>query len=609
MRAGGSQEYAETFLQETRPPELTIESVAIEEEGGIQYLRAVLAAADDTDLAYLHLSLTGIRASDLRRVGGVVAGARESAFLSTGTPVRLTPNADDQQRFSARLPLTTPLSAEEVRRNALVLVEATAADASGNQTSLGDVRNLGDTVEEGVLGFSVAPSALVFTDMLQSARIIPTVSYEFRGPTPIPGSGQGVSYSSSDPGVVSVGADGLVYPLAENPGHPVTVTVSFPGQASVAIPVSVDFSRHLTRLDYAGRDQGPFHLPGLNRYYPLPALEAVFDDGSRAPLVDSLERSYSLDAASAGLLRLDEARGLAAAAISAETPLQLRVALVADPVVFVDIPITSADARPTLALEVPARIEVGQTLTLLANAADDTPPAVRVTDPAAGSIVTVGQTGLEGRKEKREVRQPVHRQALGLGDAFTGPRGQVGRVGEARQARPYGGETGGDLCHGLHLSRLHLIGMIEVAQFADQFTGLGLACLGLRLVDFGLHPAARSVMIRCSATTRRHSHRIPAGVAKALATAGGRHSPTSGSAVRQLRRVLRGTPSAAATCRSGSPAANRASAASSCCACSRRERRVTCLAPPASTRRSIRNTRWSVQAPNSRKQSGSPRRL
>jgi len=92
---------------------------------------------------------------------------------------------------------------------------------------------------------------------------------------------------------------------------------------------------------------------------------------------------------------------------------------------------------------------------------------------------------LQGGKEKAEVSQPVHRQALGLGDAFTGPRGQVDRVGEARQARPHGGETGGDLFHGLHLSRLHIIRMIEVAQFADQFTGLGLPCLGLRLFGFG----------------------------------------------------------------------------------------------------------------------------
>ncbi|WP_245562010.1 hypothetical protein [Lamprocystis purpurea] len=81
--------------------------------------------------------------------------------------------------------------------------------------------------------------------------------------------------------------------------------------------------------------------------------------------------------------------------------------------------------------------------------------------------------------------KPRHGQALRLGEVFAGARGQVGRVGEARQTRPHVGEAGGDLRHGLHLAALQVVGVIQDAQFTALLTGLRLSGQGLGLFGFG----------------------------------------------------------------------------------------------------------------------------
>ncbi len=100
---------------------------------------------------------------------------------------------------------------------------------------------------------------------------------------------------------------------------------------------------------------------------------------------------------------------------------------------------------------------------------------------------------------------------------------------------------------------------------------------------------ARNVMTWCIATTRRCSHRAPAGVDRAAATAGG--IPSHGSVVRPSRNVLRATPSPTATCRSGCPAANAAAATSSGSARSRRERCFTPAHRATTRHRRVATTR------------------
>ena len=50
-------------------PQLELTQLAIESQDGEQYLVASFDAQDDIDLSYLSLSLTGLRASDLRAAG------------------------------------------------------------------------------------------------------------------------------------------------------------------------------------------------------------------------------------------------------------------------------------------------------------------------------------------------------------------------------------------------------------------------------------------------------------------------------------------------------------------------------------------------------------
>lgn len=181
---GRIQDYSETFQQENVAPQLELAQLAIENQDGNQYLVASFDAQDDIDLSYLSLSLTGLRASDLRAAGGVVSQAERRAFLRMPEALRVFPKVDGQQRYTLRQRLDAPLSAEEVARNALVMVQAVAVDASGNQSSFSDIRFIGDSVEEAARSIAVHPDRLVFSDALQSARLIPEVDFEFRGPTP-----------------------------------------------------------------------------------------------------------------------------------------------------------------------------------------------------------------------------------------------------------------------------------------------------------------------------------------------------------------------------------------------------------------------------------------
>ncbi|MEJ2423844.1 MAG: hypothetical protein P8101_05195 [Candidatus Thiodiazotropha sp.] len=373
---GHSVQYSESFILESAKPSISLENLAINFVDGEQFLVANLHANDNTDLSYVSVRLTGIRASDLRSSGGVIQKAKENAFLDAVDAVRIYPESDEQTNFQFAIKIQKPLSQSEIARNALAIVEGRAVDSSGNQHVISDIRYLGESVEEQINGFSAYPEHMLFTDILQSARIIPSVDYEFRGLTAIPGIGQGVSYSSSDPSSVIVTQDGIVYPVQETAGSSVDIVVSFPGQESVVIPVTVDFNRNLVGLEYEGHELGPFELPRLNRFFELPPLVAVFDDGSTAPLNDSQEVIYGIPNFASGILTYDADQGIKASAlINAGNPLSIQAYLQLDPSIQVAIPVISNDAPPEVSFQLPARISVDETLSLKATV-ETRPPAV-----------------------------------------------------------------------------------------------------------------------------------------------------------------------------------------------------------------------------------------
>ncbi len=369
---GNSQTYSETLSYESHSPDVSIAEIGVAADDGGQFATLTLTASDDTDISYVSVELTGLRASDLRRFGGVVEKAANSAFVETNGFVRKRPITDDQTDFHFLAPFQETLSGEEMARNALLLIEATVVDASGNQASLSEVRYLGESVSESVNGLYVAPESLVFSDALQFARLLPSLDYEFRGLTPAPGAGTGVTYTSSEPSVVAVTSDGLVYPLKETAADVVAIEVAYPGQPPVPVPVTVDYSRNLTGLRYQGQESGPFNLSRLNATLPLPELSAVFDDGSTAPLNDSLELAYELPSASEGIINVSAQGQLRASAIiPQEAPVVLRASLKRDPGIYVDIPVTATDAPPEIDIDVPSQASVGTELNLTPQATDD----------------------------------------------------------------------------------------------------------------------------------------------------------------------------------------------------------------------------------------------
>jgi len=369
---GTSLRHEETFHFETERPALSVGGVSVASAGGGQQLIIELSASDDVDISHVDVQATGLRASDLRAAGGVVAKARGKAFAASEGSVRLLPGAG-QQPFVLSLPFRSALDAAAIMSDGVVLIDAVAVDASGNQRAVSALRFTGSDVSEEVLGLSASPAALVFSDLLQTAVIVPTVNFQFRGPTPLPGAGSGASYTSSHPELVGVTSGGVVYPLAATDGNDVSITVAYPGTAPVTIPVDVDPTRRLSRLEVDGLDaSGNFEIPRLNAAVAFPPVFARFDDGSRVAVGEQFALEFVSGAGTAGVLDVgDDGRITARAPVDESAPLDVTVRLVAQPSVSALVPVVARDAIPNVTLAVPGTVEAGETMTVKAAAEDD----------------------------------------------------------------------------------------------------------------------------------------------------------------------------------------------------------------------------------------------
>lgn len=370
---GNSLNYAESFQIEKSAPQLAFDGVRLAAVEGRQYLLIAARAGDDVDLTYVGFDATGLRASDLRAAGGVVARARERAFAATEGLQRVYPVSDDQQLFELSLEVSSALSAAAIAHDGVVLLDIVAVDASGNQTALSKITFTGDDVSEAAADLQVQPGRIIFTNLLETAVITPSVDYQFRGRTPLPGPGTGVSYQSSHPDLIAVTPGGIVYPLAETAGATVSITVSYPDLDPVTVPVEVDLSKYLTALKMAPLDdQGQWVLERLNSWFAWPNVVGVFDDGSQSEISSQFALEFLLDEGATGIIELDPKNGLRSKAIvPATTPAQLTVRLKHQPDVRALVPVAAVDALPDIRLDLPARITAGSTLVLSAHAGDD----------------------------------------------------------------------------------------------------------------------------------------------------------------------------------------------------------------------------------------------
>ena len=350
---GSSNSLQESFQIESNAPTLLLSGVGISGEAGNQRLDVSFTVGDDTDVAYLSIDAAGLRASVLRASGGVVKNAREQAFAETPGGIRVYPDEEGQNDFVLSLPVNSSLEQAAVLSDALVLVEAHVVDSSGNQTSLSEISFVGDDVNEEILGFQVAPASIVFSNPLEEAQLVPSLEFQFRGLTPVPGRGKGVSYQSSDPGAVYVSDSGTIYPLKETPDGPVAITVTYSGQESVVVPVTVDYSKVLEKLKVEGLSEGlPFVLASLNHAYDMPSLLGVFDDGSSSPLTSSHKLSISVPEGADGLLDIDQGTVTASTEIPESSPVNIDISLLQYPGVGVQMPIVAEDALPSVNLQV-----------------------------------------------------------------------------------------------------------------------------------------------------------------------------------------------------------------------------------------------------------------
>ncbi|MCW9016562.1 MAG: Ig-like domain-containing protein, partial [Kangiellaceae bacterium] len=365
--------HSESFTSDNNNPSIELDGVAIENSGEKQFLVAEFNAEDDVDIRYIGYKVVGIRASQLRSVGGVVEKASEMAFAKSESTEFVYPTLEGQTSFKASIPVSQLLSSDAVARDAVVLVDAYVVDASGNQSSISKISFTGDNISEAVLGLSVNPSNIVFSNLLEKVAVIPTVDYEFRGPTPLPGAGTGVSFTSTNTEYVRVTSSGIVFPIQETGDEQVFIEVAYPGVDTISIPVEVNFSKTLVSLEMEGYSTDvAFQLPRLNQHIPLPEVLGVFDDGSKTQIGNLHSITYRIPEIAQSILSLDSEAALSSSAvINDSTPINLQVYLTNTPAISMQLPITANDAIPEIELEVPSKAVPGQVIKLIAHPSDD----------------------------------------------------------------------------------------------------------------------------------------------------------------------------------------------------------------------------------------------
>ncbi|MBK6810765.1 MAG: hypothetical protein IPG81_18075 [Sandaracinaceae bacterium] len=316
---------------------------------------------------------------DLRNAGGVVDIARAHAFAATNGAERVHPDSEGQGTFQVELEVRTPLSEAEWAQNGLVLVEAVAVDASGNQVSISKLAFTGTDVNERALGLSPQPERLVLNSLLASEQIRPVVNFEFRGPTPLVGGGTGVRYVSSHPNLVGVTSSGVVYAVAATGSESVHITVSYPNAGglsgepaewSVNVPVVVDPTLEVTalRIDEL-TPEGALLIPRLNSSQRLPRVFATFNNGSESEIVSQYPLAWSVLPLAEGSLEVIGGRVVAFRPLDGSAPgLSVAIAHLGR---SADVPVQAVDALPEVSLRLPANAAPESRLELRPEITDD----------------------------------------------------------------------------------------------------------------------------------------------------------------------------------------------------------------------------------------------
>ena len=372
------ERYTEVFAVETDAPRLEMSTnggVRFIDIDGRQHLVVTLTATEETDISVVAASVLGLRASTLEASGGIVEKARPLAFADSDGEIRLTPFNDAQTDFQFVIPTRNQLETDEIANDGLVLVEAWIRDASGNQGSLSELVLTGSGLADEVVGFDLRPEQILFTSPLETYRLLPIVTYRFRGRTELPGEGRGVTYSSSDPSRIRVSDSGLVYPVAETTAGPVTITATFRDGQTSAVMASYDANASLVRLEVEGQTSTTaFVLERLNAAVSLPPVYGILVDSTsvehRVPL--PAEVAMNVTTPVGGALSVDASNRLSAIQpIPASNPQVVQLSLQSQPTVTGSLRVAAVDAPPVVRWALPPSVRVGDKLTIRPALSDD----------------------------------------------------------------------------------------------------------------------------------------------------------------------------------------------------------------------------------------------
>ncbi|MBU1171347.1 MAG: hypothetical protein KKD44_17450, partial [Proteobacteria bacterium] len=368
------QIHSEEFYYEKNSPEIYFNGIRFyQDNDGNQYLICSVNAQDDVDIRSVGFSISGIFSSTLRNCGGVVEKAKERAFLKTDGYVFITPEIDGQGQFQISLPIKNKLSADTIAHDGIILIDAVAADSSGNQKTISKLSFTGEDVDDKALNLSVSQSQIIFSNQLESSVIIPIVEFQFRGNVVLNGPGRGVSYVSSNPNLVSVSESGVVLPVNETHGEAVYITVVYPGTEPKDVLVDVDYSKELVALKANEINMNnPLVLQRLNSYFTLPSIIGVFNDGSESFVDAQLPIKYEISPNDRDNIDINDRNEIMSRnAISVESPILIQVGIANKPDIVFDLPVSANDALPDVELSVDGTIEVDSDVTLLAKTHDD----------------------------------------------------------------------------------------------------------------------------------------------------------------------------------------------------------------------------------------------
>lgn len=365
---------SEQFVIDRQEPELSFNHLSFSQIGDHQYLNVYVTAQDNIDISYVGFSITGLRASSLRSAGGVIDKAREEAFVSTDEFQKVYPLSDTQKNYTLSAKMTTELDADAIAHDGVVFCDIYAQDAFGNRTSISEIRFTGEDVVEEAYDISAKPDNIIFTNILESITIIPSVTFQFRGLTPLPGSGTGVKYESSRPDLVAVTGAGVVYPLTSTSINDVFIKVSYPKLSEVSVPVEINTEKELKELNLNNlNDNGEFVLSRLNSFYSIPMVNAVFTDDTQSSVSSLLQLKFEIEIPNdANKLIYDEEYGLKAlSTITSSDQIFLNISIDQFPDIYTRVPIIAIDAPPEIKLTIPSKAQAGSDIEIIVNALDD----------------------------------------------------------------------------------------------------------------------------------------------------------------------------------------------------------------------------------------------